>query len=572
MISKPKPFLCLAFLGLLALCGCAAEIPLPPAPMVEVPAGEFVMGSDPAVARHSELEWGTYIPASDLRYMTYWPPPYESEMPRLTVSLPAFAIDKLQVTNVYYRRCVAAGACSPLGGERESLPATYFSLSAYDNYPASVFWQQAVTYCTWQGKRLPTEAEWEKAARGTDERRWPWGNTWDESRVAMQVEPVGRHPAGASPYGAFDMVGDLPEWTLDTFQHYPGNVLPVQKSFTGWYAASKAVRGGVLRPGFQGVDSTTTVRQPYETAEEAAGFRCVQAAAPAALAQVVVRAEPMVITPTAQSPVDLAGMIEVPAGEFIMGAPDDWVDKYGKDHPAEKPQHRVYLDAFYIDKYETTNAEYAAFLNVMGGNQFACAEATCAAVLHEKDTGGYMGDSSRLIERPGQLNTYGVKAGYERHPVDDVSWNGARAYCAWRGKRLPTEAEWEKAARGTDGRRWPWGNEWDSRTLVITHMPMVNEVGRDPLDVSPYGVADVLGNAMEWVGDWADADYYTVSPYRNPQGPSGPHGDHPSRVVRSTPGSAYWGITHRNAYPPDRLYTWWYYWAGVRCAYSVPQP
>ncbi len=526
------------------------------APMVEVPAGQFVLGIDPTTAARHYAEWWLYNTRE-----TTWPPHYSSAIPRLTVSLPAFAIDKLQVTNADYRRCVAARVCSPPAGEQVGMPQGYFDTATYADYPANVLWQQAATYCQWTGGRLPTEAEWEKAARGTDERRYPWGETWDESRVAMGIEPVGRHPEGASPYGALDMIGNLPEWTQDTFQYYPGNIEKLEHP----EVESRVVRGEVLLYDMHGVDADASLRLAYaDLTADAAGFRCVKGGAPASLAEVLVSYEPVLITVTPRSQVDLTGMVEVPAGEFIMGTPDDWVDSYKQDHQAEKPQHRVYLDAFYIDKYEVTNEQFAAFLNDLGRSTEACeGDNTCLDAQLESipNAGGSM-----IVESPGRpKSSYRAVAGYERYPVGMVSWYGARTYCAWLGKRLPTEAEWEKAARGPDGRRYPWGNEWDSRVLTPAYP---REIGLDPLNVSPYGAVDMLGNAGEWVSDWFDPAYYAVSPDRNPQGPAAPPaGWLGLKVLRSPNGSAVrWGLSARSREMPALRIS-----GGVRCAYSAKQ-
>jgi iron(II)-dependent oxidoreductase len=173
-------------------------------------------------------------------------------------------------------------------------------------------------------------------------------------------------------------------------------------------------------------------------------------------------------------------MVIVPAGEFTMGS---------NDSADEKPPHRVYLDAFFIDKYPTTNAFYERFMDATGR----------AAPLSWNDSS---------FNAPQQ-------------PVVGVSWDDADAYCRWAGKRLPTEAEWEKAARGTDGRKYPWGEQWEASRANSTESKFnrTTPVGSYPSGVSPYGAYDMAGNAWEWVADWYLSDYYQRSPGRNPIGP-----------------------------------------------------
>lgn len=185
---------------------------------------------------------------------------------------------------------------------------------------------------------------------------------------------------------------------------------------------------------------------------------------------------------------DPAPMVLVPAGEFIMGSNEGNAD--------EKPAHQVYLDAYYIDKHEVTIGQYGEFLDV---NSFD----------------------------PPPLWTTMAQPSYENRPVVNVDWKDASNYCKWAGKRLPTEAEWEKAARGTDGRIYPWGNDPPSPTRANfgkerdkwnNHEALV-PVGQMKEGKSPYGVYDLAGNVWEWVNDWYDPDYYAASPSRNPQGP-----------------------------------------------------
>ncbi|MEW6094974.1 MAG: SUMF1/EgtB/PvdO family nonheme iron enzyme [bacterium] len=186
------------------------------------------------------------------------------------------------------------------------------------------------------------------------------------------------------------------------------------------------------------------------------------------------------------------GMILIKAGEFLMGSPD-MVDT--------QPQRKVYLDAFYLDKYEVTNEQYIKFLNTIG--------------KHE----GYINLDSESCKIEKKDGVYVVKSGYEKYPVVEVSWFGANMYANWVGKRLPTEAEWEKAARGTNGRKYPWGNTFDANKCN-TGMRKIMPVGSYPEGRSHYGCYDMAGNAWEWVADWYSSDYYRNSPSINPKGPN----------------------------------------------------
>jgi len=198
----------------------------------------------------------------------------------------------------------------------------------------------------------------------------------------------------------------------------------------------------------------------------------------------------------------LEDMVLIPAGRFVMGT----------NHPKamdEGPQHRVYLSPYHMDKCEVTNSQFAAFVQATG--HLTAAERPGAVEAED-------GISWRHPE--GRGSTISTR---EHHPVVYVSWDDARAYCAWRGKRLPTEAEWEKSARGTDGRMWPWGNAfgpehtnlWGAEDGYGKTAP----VGSFPAGASPHGVLDLAGNVWEWCADWYGEGYYTSSPRQNPPGP-----------------------------------------------------
>jgi len=192
--------------------------------------------------------------------------------------------------------------------------------------------------------------------------------------------------------------------------------------------------------------------------------------------------------------------ILIPAGKFIMGtASDEFI-------PEETPQHEVYLNAYYIDKYEVTNAQYWEFLQYMKSTDD-----------HSKC---YPGEPKGKDHKPGLPHTRWEYPYYDfpDYPVNRVDWYDAYAYAAWAGKRLPTEAEWEKAARGTDGRRFPWGNVWDTkRCNVGPNAPL--SVGSFEFGKSLYGCMDSIGSVSEWCNDWYHPEYYQNSPSVNPKGP-----------------------------------------------------
>ena len=166
-------------------------------------------------------------------------------------------------------------------------------------------------------------------------------------------------------------------------------------------------------------------------------------------------------------------MVKIPAGTFTFG------NNNGEDD--EAPTQQMELPEFEIDMFEVTNADFRQFV-----------EAT-----------GYVTED----EARGSSGWRGFAEGKDRHPVVKVSWNDAVAFCEWAGKRLPTEAEWEKAARGTDGRIYPWGNDWDPTKLngKDSGLRGTAVVGSFGAGASPYGVQDMAGNVWEWVVDWYKA-------------------------------------------------------------------
>jgi eukaryotic-like serine/threonine-protein kinase len=203
--------------------------------------------------------------------------------------------------------------------------------------------------------------------------------------------------------------------------------------------------------------------------------------------------EPPTITPTPTLEIkgfqisDKDGMklLYVPAGEFLMGS----TDPNSQAKFDEKPQHTVNLDAFWIDQTEVTNAMYSQ-----------CVQ-------------------TELCQSPSNTTFY-ADTQFGNYPVVYVSWNDAQAYCQWAGRKLPTEAQWEKAARGTDGRTYPWGEDIScEKANYFGCIGKASAVGSYPSGASPYGALDMAGNGLEWVSDWYDPNYYASSPSSNPTGP-----------------------------------------------------
>jgi formylglycine-generating enzyme required for sulfatase activity len=200
-----------------------------------------------------------------------------------------------------------------------------------------------------------------------------------------------------------------------------------------------------------------------------------------------------------ESPKD---MVLVSPGFFIMGS-----NRSLKD---EAPEHRVYLDSYWIDKYEVSAGKFAEFLNTVDNVKGYYLDNKFGTLYYD----------SRFHPRPG----------LENYPINNITWKAADAYCKWGKNRLPTEAEWEKAARGTSAQAYPWGNISPSNTLARYFQTWTKEEKHNvmvPVQAlaegqSPYGLHNMAGNVKEWVDDWYDREYYNEqSEYANPRGPIG---------------------------------------------------
>ena len=327
-----------------------------------IPAGPFPMGTDPA---------------RDF-------PPDEEETPRRIARVESFRLGRVPVTG------------------DDGVPVTYVSRA------------DAEAFCAANGVRLPTEVEWEAAARGGDDRLWPWGDDLPDRTHATFGQGIGGpsraglHPAGAAPCGALDLAGNVWEWTADG-----------------------AARGGSYLSG--PAELLCSARLPVHPAarDPYVGFRVVA------------------VEPRAEF-----DWVEVPAGEYAIGR-----------DPDESRQRLVDVDTFELARTPVTNAQYAAFVAERGADP--------------------------LPHWPAP----------DDHPVVFVDWQEAAAFCSWAGGRLPTEAEWETAARGTDGRTYPWGDEEDVRLAGVgagMKGGSTSPVGSRPDGASPYGLLDMAGNVWEW--------------------------------------------------------------------------
>lgn len=476
--------------------------------MILIPAGEFTMGASD----------------SDEKAAT-------QEKPAHKVYLDTYYIYKNEVTNRQFRKFVDETGYKAEGNWEK------WVTSGTDDYPVvMVSWNDAAAYCKWAGVKLPTEAQWEKAARGTDKRIYPWGNTWDPSlcnnkeiphkliegkaRYLFEktgILPVGFFSGGVSPYGVADMSGNVREWCSDWFKDDYYEESPQKNPQGPDSGEDKVLRGGSF---FGEISSCRiTAREDNEASSNDTdyGFRCMwdkgmpfpapsKKAVPAKAAAKGEQSPPPESTP---APPDISGlkkekknqkdgaeMILIPGGEFMMGA-----SPHDKDAGwEEKPLHRVFLAPFYIYKYEVTFGQFALFIKETG----------------YKSKGGWEKYS---------------KKGMENLPVVYVTWDDASAYCRWAGGNLPTEAQWEMAARGKDGRIFPWGNRWNpdisnnfelkdaamlkKRHIIYDNMG-ITPVGSFPNDKSPFGVMDMGGNVIEWCRDLYNPKYYEKSPYKNP--------------------------------------------------------
>ncbi len=515
------------------------------AQLLMIPEGEFLMGT-------SEEELTALLKAHPTLNRNW----VVKELPQRKVELDTFYIYKTEVTVAQYRKFCNATKRempnSPDWGWQETHPIV------------NVKWSDAKAYADWAGAILPSEAQWEKAARGIDGQIYPWGNNGDTSKAqcskeetgdAKKTVPVGSFPAGASPYGVMDMAGNVWEWCSDIFDKDYYKTAPVNNPTGPIIGTTRVLRGGSWDSNISYYDSTRCAvryNSNPNTYGNNIGFRCafstadtlvdnyIQSQSKSDTPSVINSSTPIQNKPDNPlikstenligevvsglfnglnrtddkktipthlpttvkikikiNPKDGEEMILIPAGEFLMGTSEEQLAKMLKTFPQEKredfthelPQHKVELSSYYIYKTEVTVAQYRKFC-----------EATKRAMPEEP-----------------------FWKWQDNHPIVNVNWYDAKIYADWAGVSLPTEAQWEKAARGTDGRIYPWGNVWDDRNVqcsknVYQDAEGTAPVGSFPSGASPYGVMDMAGNVWEWCSDRYDENYYNISPVKNPTG------------------------------------------------------
>ena len=512
--------------------------------MVLIPAGEFQMGTYDAISERNDY-------SKDIVHMHAW----MDEQPIHTVYLDSYFMDRYPVTNRQYREFILA---NPEWQKGQIINSAYYDGKYLrdwngNNYPrwkgnhpvTSVSWYAAMAYAQWKGKRLPTEAEWERAARGgLKNKRFPWGDTIDKTKANYgknigKTTPVDEYPP--NQYGLYDMSGNAMEMVLDEYNAHYYSISPRWNPVSGAdtidqiiddyknVGTQRVVRGGSWANHIPYVRVSDRNRTDPDSTGELGGFRCVKDASierdedrysvqsftvhpsagspikPSTKITIKFNAIPEnlkvqqnnspfsenTITVKNKRTVTIMGiftpgelnfeitwkggrtvldyvvdasiaenMVLIPAGEFEFGN--------------KQAQNNVYTDAFYIDKYEVTVGEYKHFVSETG---------------HRTPNWDYISKFSPT----------------DKHPMILVKWYDAMLYARWVGKRLPTEAEWEKAARGgLAGKKYPWGDTPPDETQ--TNLSGIEDGFEFSAPVGSfipnnYGLYDMLGNVGEWCLD-----------------------------------------------------------------------
>ena len=497
-------FLTIIFIGVVAGDTFVLKRQSVPEGMVLIPAGEFQMGSRGDGP--------------------------DDETPVHIVYTDAFYMDKYEVTNAQYKAFVDANPEWRKTNIDGHLADSVYLESWDDNtYPSGaanhpvthVSWNAAMAYAKWKGKRLPTEAEWEKAARGgLIGKKYPWGDAIDTNKANYdgsydnKIMPVGSYPANG--YGLYDMAGNVEEWCLDRYQFdfYENsphrnpvagtanisflidNFISVRgngsyRQGRGWVYSSRVLRGGEWSSQADHIRVAHRYSRWPETSSAYIGFRCVRTLTED---EAQYAEQQRQVTPEEKKSElndnTADGMALIPAGEFEMGSNDEEAEQ------SEKPTHTVYVNAFYMDVHEVTNAQYQKF--VLANPKWQ--KENIADKFHNGD---YLKDWNGN-DYPSEKSDY---------PVVYVSWYSAMAYAKWAGKRLPTEAEWEKAARGGSTGKYPWGDTIDTSKANYDSRASSTVQSYSP---NQYGLYDMVGNVHEWCLDAYNERFYKRSQRQNP--------------------------------------------------------
>ena len=490
----------------------APTLPLWVPEMVEVPAGPFLMGNS---------DWDKDAQSN--------------EKPQHTLTLPRYEIGKTPVTNFQFRPFVEGDGYTNRAywddegwqwhEQAKRTQPSYWRDATWngDRQPViGVTWYEANAYTRWLSAQtgmtfqLPTEAMWEKAARGTDGRIYPWGNTWYSKRANSResslgkTTPVGQYPNGASPYGALDMAGNVWQWTASIYRPYPYDPTDGREN-SSYYSARQyfTLRGGSwtheslsLRVAYRLGDSPS-----YPFVFPNVGMRLARLL-PAQTQLAPPPQAPVARAPQPQAkptlPVWMPEMVEVPAGSFLMGSNDRDQDAQSD----EKPRHTLTLPRYAIGKTPVTNAQFRPFVAGDGYTNRA----------YWDDAGWQWREQARRTQ---PSSWHDAKWNSDLQPVVDITWHEALAYTRWLNAQtdmnfqLPTEAMWEKAARGTDGRIYPWGNTWEAGRANSREAGLgkTTPVGQYPNGTSRYGARDMAGNVWEWT-----ASMYRPYPYNPTDG------------------------------------------------------
>ena len=399
------------------------------------------------------------------------------------LDLAGFWITRTPVTNAQYALCCAAGVAAPPAHWQGAQPPASLGL-----HPVTyVDWFAALVYARWAGAGLPNEAQWERAARGDYTRLYPWGDLAPTAQLANfagqvgSTTPVDSYPAGRSPFGCADMAGNIWEWTSSLAWPYPYHAADGREAGTG--LGQRVVRGGSYNHQAVDIRCCTRDRLFPSACDLYIGLRLVREAAP-----------------PAGDPHD---WLHIPAGQVQLGewaidgvAPDDASALPGLGAPA----HRVQVAAFEMAATPITNAQYAGFVHATG----------------------HRPPAHWMAARPA--------AAVRDHPVTYVDWHDARACCAWLGAQLPTEAQWERAARGDHARLYPWGDAAPDSRRARFNQPHAElgtrAVGARRSGAGPFGHLDLAGNVWEW-----SLSRYAAYPYVDDDGRNAPR-DLGRRVLR----------------------------------------